>query len=100
MKKFPVTSQNGNEYLVKFEKLHVRIGWQCRLYKPIKFKGIKLFSTLVDTSYYDESWNSDFIDMSERAIYDYEIKLKEKKRQAEFAKENKKKFDEWDGRLK
>lgn len=99
MKKFPITSENGNEYLVKFEKLAIRIGWKCKLYEPVKIKGIKLFSIPVDTSYFDESWNSNFIEMSEKVISDYEYELEENQRQDKFANENKKKFKEWDGKL-
>lgn len=91
MKKFPVTSPSGNQYLIKITPLRSN-KWTCDVYKPIYIKGVKVWSKLVESANYNESFNNDFILIAERAVTDYENSYIE-------IENNKKKFKEWNGFL-
>lgn len=100
MKKFPVVSENGNEYLVDIYK--DTFGVYCEVFvRERRWFGLKKFRRVAGGIYdgwYDlGNWDYDFIKIAKYAVKKHEdnveIKLSRKRREAEGIE----KFIEWDG---
>lgn len=104
MKKFPVISENGNEYLVRIHQGTLADGLlRVDVYqKRVGLFGIrrnkKLNNRRCDYSHYNEAkWEYDYIEMAQNAIRKVEYQVAESKRVVVLREYNAKKFEEWDG---
>ena len=111
LEKFPVTYDNGNEYLLMirnspvFGKKYVDVSLYKKIVKESIFKNkkIKLQKLNVNGSgygaqYEEKLWNYDYKEMAINEVIGYEIKLNEQK-QHEINRENGKvQFENWDGK--
>src|SRR5690554_653578 len=105
MKKFPVISENGNEYLVKIRRsfgVHI---YEVIVYERRKIFGVPYFNRLnggfLDDNEYDAlNYDYDFVEMAKAEInrleHRWELQyLREKVRNIGVGK-----FEEWDGDMR
>lgn len=107
MKKFPVVSANGNEYLVDLERYTNIISeetLEVRLYKKSErnFLGFKSERVIhVYSNFYKKDDLYRYVEAIEDTVKDYELKIKkDAERDAKDKKaqeENLKTFEDWDG---
>ena len=111
MKKFPVTSENGNEYLAQVSYYDSMFYGEDVLNVDIFIKkGKSLFGkdkfVKVDNSVFekDDSLNTDIISAVKKAVsnYEHKVSVRTKKEKLEKIRQDKilqsaKKFEEWDG---
>lgn len=108
MKKFPVISENGNEYLVKInESCLLETNYEVRLYEQYKgwFGIIKhrfLNENFMHSArYYDlRNFNFDFVAMARYEIDRMEAEWEADKQLEQKKLEAKQKFNEWNGDCK
>lgn len=105
LEKFPVVSENGNEYLVSvFQDTHWHKHVTARVY--VKRKG--LFGrdkfvciqggNMFDRSVYDEEkWNYDYIAVAMNEVRKYENRIAREIQHEINRKEGAKRFEEWNG---
>lgn len=104
MKKFPVVSRNGIEYLVKINRHGGGAEGKVYQYKIIPLVNIK-FLKRVDNPfgwgiYFNEKeWDFNYIGMARRCVEVYESKISESIRNSKKQKEQQKLFENWDGKL-
>jgi len=109
--KFPVTYDNGNEYLSIIRdspksNRHVDVSLYKKVVKESIFenKKIKLQKLNVNGSgygaqYEEELWNYDYKEMAINEVIGYEIKLNEQKQHEISREKSKVSFENWDGKL-
>ena len=89
MKKFPVISENGNEYLVKIGR--VRYYYSVGVYRKGRYFNHYLSSKLYFIN------RNDFVEMAKETVRAYESEKLASEQQCALAELNRKKFEEWDG---
>jgi hypothetical protein len=106
LRKFPVFSNEGHEYLVKITKgrytssVSVEVfvkgaGWLKRE-KWIRVRG---GSTTFDAEWYcPDDWNYDYIEIAKHSVESYETKNEELLAKRKADTEGKSRFEQWDGR--
>lgn len=102
MKKFPVTSKEGNEYLIKITDDGYGF-LKGKIYKKVKLPGVKLHITVKlnwmnNWLFGKESWEFDYIKIAKRCVEKYEDSVTDKLRNKKLHKQNKDKFIDWDGK--
>lgn len=106
MKKFPVTSANGNEYLAKVEHCDLMIGLVLKvtIYQKKKRKFLWFEKEVFVELEYDYYHGEDiyrYVEAVQKTVADYEEQtqkeLESEVRNAKAHKDNLKQFEEWDG---
>lgn len=107
MKKFPVVSASGNEYLVDLERYTNIVGedtLQVRLYVKTKRSVLwmqKERLSHVYSNYYKEDDLYRYVEAIEDTVKDYELKVKQdaerETKDKKAQEENLKTFKDWDG---
>lgn len=105
MKKFPVTSEYGNEYEVQFYRDTTAFGGlQVEVYEHYigRFRKPRMKQVnreLSKHSYYDEvAWNYDYVGMAKQEVRKYENSIAEKLLRKRLEAEGLEAFAEWDGK--
>ncbi|MDQ0174447.1 hypothetical protein [Bacillus chungangensis] len=94
LKKFPVTSGSGNEYLVKIsESSYFEDSVDVKVYRKGKFFSRKLFEIPFD----EEARQYDYTAMAISAVNNYEQGERYKHIQLMMKQYRIKEFEEWDG---
>lgn len=105
MKKFPVISENGNEYMVKIRKTIAAYHYDVFIYRKRKVFGIPYFRQLnggfLDSNIYSAiEYNFDFVEIAKSEISRLERKWETRKeREIEYL-EGVMTFEEWDGDMR
>jgi len=102
MKKFPVISENGNEYEVVIRRYDYSTAYGVYVYKRFKFLGISLRSIqnyqILGVQHYDAvAYDYDFVKIAKDEVARMEAEWAEDSRRAMLREYNAKKFEEWDG---
>lgn len=102
MKKFPVTSKNGNEYLVEVCNWDGMVPFDSvRIYKKKKFLKFQYNKKIYDKKFYwDDKLYHNYKDMVEKTIEIYEESTKEQRFRKEFEQKKFEELNEWDGIIK
>ena len=100
MKKFPITSADGNEYLIKIKPYVFVDNYKATLYKKVKLLGITFNKKLRYNYYNGSEWDYDFIKMAKRQVCLYEESLIKNQYNKMKLKEGRSDFEKWDGNIK
>lgn len=102
MRKFPVVSGNGTEYLVTISEHHYFLDhYKVKVYLPYVTKILKRnkFKCVSEHDYIGEKWKYDFVRMAKREVSDYEEDEQKKLDREKSLKEHTAAFDSWDGKI-
>lgn len=102
MKKFPVISENGNEYEVIIRRYSYSEAYGVSVYKRFKllgipFRTIQNYQLLGVQHYSAIEYDYDFVKMAQDEVYRMEAEWAEDSRRESMLEHGITKFEEWDG---
>ena len=97
MKKFPVISENSNEYLARMEYRSFGFFFVDVCESYIGLFGKKRYRTLTTEMYSESKHDYDYVKIAKLAVESYEERAAENTRREMLREHNVKKFEEWDG---